>query len=82
MPKQACWTGLLVVLTLGLGACTSNNQPQRRSQGRTANVQPGEAVVVEQAPEGGPTDPGTRYVPVGQPLGQIPVESPPIETSP
>ena len=82
MPKQACSTGLLLAMTLALSACTSNGQPQERTQGRAAVAQPSEAMAAEPLPADGPTDPGTRYLPVGEPLGQIPVESPPIETSP
>ena len=83
MPGRTYATGLVFVLALALGACTSNGQQQRRSQNRATAAQPGpETVAAEPIPAEGPTDPGTRFIPVGQPLGQIPVETPPIPAPP
>ena len=89
MPNRRAWTALMlgVALVLPVG-CTSNNTQKRRAGARTAKSQPastGATVAADPLPPlpaGGPTDPGTRTLPVGQPLGQLAVETPPIPPPP
>lgn len=85
MPKRFTVTGAVLLSMFALGACTSNGTPQRTR--RDANIRsragtPDAQAVAPVPAHASDRDPGSRYLPVAQPLGQVPVESPPFAVPP
>ena len=95
MPGQATLrTLVLSIVGLALGACASDGPPPQRQRtaplarkSAPARTRSHRARPRAQAPTPrptpapqGPVDSGSRFLPVGEPIGEIAVETPPLST--